>query len=340
MNFLELAWYKKSRWLILLWLVSVVFQLLAGLRRRQQERNRRPPSRQIAVVIIGNIAVGGTGKTPLLATLANQLRANGLTPGIISRGYGGKSASYPLLVATNCKVAECGDEALLLVEKTGCPLVIDPDRVAALEHLLAKSDVDVVLSDDGLQHYRLARQLEVCVIDGQRLFGNGMCLPAGPLREPISRLKQVDFVVVNGADSAPLDNLSGAIPMRIEPKFLINLVTGEKRPFGGAPFNIGNTLQAVSAIGNPQRFYDLLEKLPYPMQPFSFPDHHLFTDEDFQSRGIDEHQPVVMTEKDAVKCRSFARNNYWYLSTELVLPAEFLNDFVSKIKVLAKDSSS
>ncbi|MDP6653915.1 MAG: tetraacyldisaccharide 4'-kinase, partial [Gammaproteobacteria bacterium] len=228
----------------MLWPVAALFQLLAALRRRQQERNRRPPARQIAVVIIGNIAVGGTGKTPLLITLANQLQANGLTPGIISRGYGGNSASYPLLVATDSKVAECGDEALLLVEKTGCPLVIDPDRVAALEHLIAKSNVDVVLSDDGLQHYRLARQLEVCVVDGQRLFGNGMCLPAGPLREPISRLQQVDFIVVNGADLALPDNLSRAIPMRLEPKYLINLATGEKRPFSGAPFNIGSMLQA------------------------------------------------------------------------------------------------
>ncbi|MDP6535657.1 MAG: tetraacyldisaccharide 4'-kinase [Gammaproteobacteria bacterium] len=324
----------------MLWPIAVLFQLLAKLRRGQQERNRRPPSRQIPVVIIGNIAVGGTGKTPLLIALANQLQESGLTPGIISRGYGGNSASYPLLVNTDCKVVECGDEALMLAEKTGCPLVIDPDRVAALEHLLVKTEVDVVLSDDGLQHYRLARQLEVCVVDGQRLFGNGMCLPAGPLREPISRLEQVDFIVVNAVDSALPDSLRLAVPMGLEPKYLINLATDEKRPFSGAPFNMGNVLQAVSAIGNPQRFYDLLEKLPYQMQPFSFPDHHLFSEEDFMSRGIDEHQPVVMTEKDAVKCRSFARNNYWYLSTELVLPAEFLNDFVSKVKVLAKDGSS
>ena len=336
MRFLESAWYRKAGWLILLWPVAMLYRVLASFRRKSQEAGRRPPGDKMPIVVIGNISVGGTGKTPLIIGLATHLIGQGFKPGIISRGYGGKSDTYPLAVTADSSVAQCGDEAILLAAKTEAPVVIAPDRVAALNHLVAKEDVNVIFSDDGLQHYRLPRDIEICVVDGQRLFGNGFCLPAGPLREPISRLEETDYVVVNGLVAERPDSLSAAIQMELLPKYLVNLATEEKRPFGGAPFNMGSTVQAVSALGNPERFYTLLQKLPYPLQKFSFPDHYLFTAEDFSQHPLDEHQPVVMTEKDAVKCRGFARNNYWYLSTELSLPPAFLDEFTARVRKLTE----
>jgi len=192
--------------------------------------------------------------------------------------------------------------------------------------------VDVVLSDDGLQHYNLYRDLEIVVVDGQRLFSNGFCLPAGPLRESMNRLKEAQHIVVNGEPAREIPQLAGASKMQLEPRSLVNMVSGEKRPFAGAPFNMGNRLQAVSALGNPQRFYALLERLPYQVEMFSFPDHHRFTAEDFEQEGIDMHQPVVMTEKDAVKCRQFAKNNFWYLSVEVNLESQFFERLTEDIR--------
>ncbi|MDD9957785.1 MAG: tetraacyldisaccharide 4'-kinase [Gammaproteobacteria bacterium] len=321
MSFLEQAWYKKAGWLILLWPLGTLVQLLAAIRRALQSVPIRPDKVSVPVVVIGNIAVGGTGKTPLVIALINYLKQQGYKPGVISRGYGGKGASYPMLIDAIASPRIAGDEAVLIARQCDCPVVIDPDRNSALQYLASKAPVDVVLSDDGLQHYKLYRDIEIAVIDGQRMFGNGFCLPAGPLREPVKRLDSVDFVVINGANaSAELRNF---IPVKMEPKFLINMLTNEKRPFSGAPFKMGNTLQAVSGIGNPQRFYDSLAKLPYPIKQYSFPDHHPFTVEDFDQAAIDEHHPVVMTEKDAVKCVDFAKAIYGIYSLRWNCPRSF-----------------
>ncbi|GJM12135.1 MAG: tetraacyldisaccharide 4'-kinase [Pseudohongiella sp.] len=332
MSFLERAWHEKAGWLILLWPVSVLFQALTKIRRSLQQPSSRPSNITVPVVVIGNISLGGTGKTPLLITLAQQLQKQGFKPGIISRGYGGEAPSYPLAVDGDSDVRQSGDEAFLIAERTGCPVYVAPDRSAALDALLANEDVDVVLSDDGLQHYRLYRDIEIVVVDGQRLFSNGLCLPAGPLRESTSRLKQVQHIVVNGEPAKEITELSAASTMDLEPRMLVNLLSGEKRPFAGAPFNMGNTVQAVSALGNPQRFYDLLGRLPYQIEIFSFPDHHNFTVDDFEQQGIDAHQPVVMTEKDAVKCRQFAKNNFWYLSVEVSLESQFVERLIADIR--------
>ncbi len=330
MSFLEQAWYKKAGWLIVLWPLSIVFQLLARIRRFFQIVSTRPAKVTVPVIVIGNIAVGGTGKTPLVIALARHLNQEDFKLGIISRGYGGKGASYPMLVDESTSPSIAGDEAVLIASQCDCPVVIDPDRNSALEYLLGEAQVDVVLSDDGLQHYKLYRDIEIAVIDGQRMFGNGFCLPAGPLREPVKRLGTVDFVMVNGAQEPAV--LSNSTVISMEPKFLVNMITNEKRPFSGAPFNMGNTLQAVCGIGNPRRFFDSLKNLPYPIKEFSFPDHHVFTPEDFDKAEIDEHHPVVMTEKDAIKCVDFARNNFWYLQAEIELPDKFLNEFTKKLK--------
>ena len=310
----------------------MIYRLVVVLFRKKHQSNNKLQKLAVPVIVIGNIAVGGTGKTPLLIALANILRNKGINPGIISRGYGGKATAYPLEVSSETNVAECGDEAILLEEKTRCPVVVAPDRKKALKSLIASHTVDVVLSDDGMQHYPLSRNLEICVIDGKRLLANGFCFPAGPLREPIKRLTEVDFIIINGKTSELSGMLQSAIEMIVEPKFLVNLLTKEKRPFSGAPFNMGSIVQAVSAIGNPQRFYDLLDELPYRVKQYSFPDHFLYTEEDFLSMDLDHHQPIVMTEKDAVKCRGFAQSNYWYLLTEVSLPRSFTDEFVTQVE--------
>ena len=339
MSFLEKAWYGKAGWLILLWPLSLLFRLLVAVRRKLQEIKTAPDHHKVPLIVIGNISAGGTGKTPLLITLANQLKQKGFKPGIISRGYGGVGAVYPLSVDENSEVNEAGDEAVLMAEKTGCPVVVAPDRNLALQELLKNKAIDVVLSDDGLQHYKMFRDIEIVVVDGQRLFGNGFCFPAGPLREPVSRLQEADHIIVNQVAEnedaiRAIAALNNASTMKLEPRHLINLCSGEKRLYEGAPFNMGNRLQAVSALGNPQRFYDLLQRLPYQLETFTFPDHHRFTADDLEARGIDEHQPVVMTEKDAVKCRSFAQANYWYLTVDVRLDEKFIETLVDQIRKL------
>lgn len=332
MSFLEKAWHERAGWLILLWPVSVLFQALSKIRRWLQQPKRRPADHTAPLIVVGNISLGGTGKTPLLITLCEELQMQGFKPGIISRGYGGAAPSYPLSVDGDSDVRHSGDEAFLIAEKTGCPVYVDPDRSAALQALLCNEDVDVVLSDDGLQHYKLYRDLEIVVVDGERLFSNGFCMPAGPLRESVSRLNEVQYIVVNGEPAREIPQLKSASTMQLQPRSLVNLVSGEKRPFAGAPFNMGNKLQAVSALGNPQRFYSLLERLPYQVETFSFPDHHNFTAADFEEQGIDEHQPVVMTEKDAVKCRQFAKSNFWYLSVEVNIESQFVERLIADIR--------
>jgi tetraacyldisaccharide 4'-kinase len=337
MSFLERAWHERAGWLILLWPVSVLFQALTAIRRAAQQSKQRPAYLTAPLIVIGNISLGGTGKTPLLITLSQELQKQGFKPGIISRGYGGDAPSYPFAVNIDSDVSQSGDEAFLIAEKTGCPVYVDPDRSAALQALLLHEDVDVVLSDDGLQHYNLYRDLEIVVVDGQRLFSNGFCLPAGPLRESMNRLKEAQHIVVNGEPAREIPQLAGASKMQLEPRSFVNMVSGEKRPFAGAPFNMGNRLQAVSALGNPQRFYALLERLPYQVEMFSFPDHHRFTADDFEQEGIDMHQPVVMTEKDAVKCRQFAKNNFWYLSVEVNLESQLferLTEDIRRVRIL------
>lgn len=331
MRFLERAWYSNAGWLILLWPLSLIFQMLVSIRRKIQQRAVRPATHKVPVVIIGNISVGGTGKTPLLIELVRYCKLKGMSPGIVSRGYGAATLEFPMQVHADTDVIQCGDEALLIHRSTDCPVVIDPDREHALRYLLEHNTVDVVFSDDGLQHYKLYRDIEIAVIDGQRLFGNGFCLPAGPLRERAGRLQTVDFIVVNGAPAKSLAALEHASVMRVEPRFLVNLKSGERRPLAGAPFSMGNVVQAVAAIGNPERFFVALEALPYRIERFAFADHHSFSESDFDSGKLDPQQPIVMTEKDAIKCQAFARPNFWALTVAVALEDTFLEALARRI---------
>ena len=359
MTFIERAWYHKAKWLYALWPLHWLFTTLAA--RRRKLLSAKAENWPVPVVVVGNISVGGTGKTPLLIALVAHLQSQGLNPGVVSRGYGSKSEGFPLNVKADTAVEESGDEALLIARHCGCPVVIDPDRVAAITYLLDQHSVDVVLCDDGLQHYAMARDIELIVVDGERQFGNEFCLPAGPLREPLSRLGEADLVIVNGkkaaaakvrptllsngvswsssvakqSSSQPLQEKRAAVcrdpaqgfTMTIEPDCFINVVSGERRPYGGAPFKIGSCLQAVSGLGNPERFYSVLDELPHKVSRYSFRDHHWFKKEDFDALGLDDIQPIVMTEKDAVKVEDFARSNFWYLSIRCILSESLLAAF-------------
>jgi tetraacyldisaccharide 4'-kinase len=274
----------------------------------------------VPVIIVGNITVGGTGKTPLVIALARFLLEQGYKPGIVSRGYGGKAAHYPLAVTPTSSVMETGDEAILLARNTPCPVIVDPCRVRAVTALLEKTDCNIVISDDGLQHYALARDIEIVVIDGERRFGNSFCLPAGPLREALTRLHKVDFKVTNGMAR------SGEYAMKLRHSIFRQVSAPQCSQDVTALQN--KTLHAVAGIGNPTRFFNLLRSLGLSIIEHAFPDHYLFKQADFPHDAAF----IIMTEKDAVKCEAFADERYWYLPVEAELEALFWQNFYNKIK--------
>lgn len=265
-------------------------------------RSRRPTARfSVPVVVVGNITVGGTGKTPLVAWLAEWLARAGYRPGIVLRGYGGRSRSWPQCVAADTDPLAVGDEAVLLARR-GWPVVAGPDRVLAVETLLHRFSCDIVLSDDGLQHYRLARDLEICVI-GRNRFGNGYCLPAGPLREPLSRLERVDARVTQGRAQP------GEWRMRMRADGFFCVADPSARRMAADFANA--KLCAVAGIGDPGGFFGTLKELGLDVESRSFADHHRFRARDFGFLGPQD--AVVMTEKDAVKCAPFADRRFWFL---------------------------
>jgi tetraacyldisaccharide 4'-kinase len=279
----------------------------------------------VPIIVVGNITVGGTGKTPMILWLIEHCRARGLKVGVVSRGYGARPPQIPWRVRAEQSAAEAGDEPLMIVRRSGVPLMIDPDRSSAVRALLAEEPLDLILCDDGLQHYRLARDLELVLIDAARGLGNGHCLPAGPLREPAERLAEVDAVLHNGAPSDP----PGAFSFVLRPSALINLASGERRDV--AHFPTGQSLHALAGIGNPQRFFTTLEALNWRPIPHPFPDHAAYTAE--QLRFTPE-LPLVMTEKDAVKCRSFAAPDWWYLAVEAQPSPAFVAWFDAQLERL------
>jgi tetraacyldisaccharide 4'-kinase len=276
------------------------------------------------VVVVGNITVGGSGKTPLVVALAEALGAAGLRVGILSRGYGGRPGKLPLAVAADSDPARCGDEPLLLALRTGCPVYVHPDRVAAAHRLLAAAAVDVLLADDGLQHYRLARDLELAVIDARFRLGNAWPLPAGPLREPVGRLAAVDYVVCNGTPAA-----AGEVPMRLVGELALPLRGGAARTLESF---CGQVVHAVAAIGDPERFFSYLRARGLQLESHPFPDHHRYTPGELQ---FSERAPILMTEKDAVKCRPWAGPDTWYVPVSAELPESLIRGLLSRLPVIA-----
>lgn len=302
------AWYQGHPALLLLrpleWLYRAVVQ-----RKRQRFLAGLSPSYRapVPVIVVGNITVGGTGKTPLILYLIEHCRARGLRVGVVSRGYGAQPPSVPWRVTAEQSARDAGDEPLLLVQRSGVALMIDPDRARAVQALLSAEPLDLILCDDGLQHYRLARDLELVLIDAVRGLGNGRCLPAGPLREPQARLQSVDAVLFNGASA---DSAEG-FGFTLQPTALVNVASGELQPLD--LFAPGQAVHAVAGIGNPQRFFRTLEALNWRPIAHAFADHAIYS---AAALDFSPSLPLLMTEKDAVKCRAFAQPDWWYLAVD------------------------
>jgi len=317
------AWYNGHPALVLLRPLECLYRRVVNRKRArflagQGDIYKAP----VPVVVVGNITVGGTGKTPLILWMIDHCRARGLRVGVVSRGYGSKPPSLPWRVLPQQPAEHAGDEPLLIVNRTGVPLMIDPDRSQAVRALLAEEPLDLILSDDGLQHYRLNRDLELVLIDALRGLGNRRCLPAGPLREPVERLRSVDALLYNGASADREDGFG----FQLKPSALVNLVTGERRPVDH--FSRGQQVHAVAGIGNPQRFFNTLEGLHWRPVPHAFADHAVFS---AQALSFTPALPLVMTEKDAVKCASFAAPDWWYLTVEAVPSPAFVSWFDSQL---------
>jgi len=328
MRLFEYFWYRIRPVHLVLIPLSLLFAAVAAIRRRayglgwlRSERLRVP------VIVIGNISVGGTGKTPVVLWLVELLRANGYQPGIITRGYGGSEQLQEIGVDTDPQQA--GDEPLLLARRSKVPVFAGRNRPAAARALLgAHPQCNVIVSDDGLQHYALARDIEIAVVDGERKFGNGWLLPAGPLREPVSRLESVHAVVVNG-DEELADVPAPRYSMRMTGAVFRNL-RDEEVHATAADFK-DRSLHAVAGIGNPGRFFAHLERLSLVFARHRFPDHFAFSADDLAFAGEDT---VLMTEKDAVKCVAFAKAGWWYLPVDADIDPALAQMILAKLRTL------
>ena len=326
-DWLQRQWRGTTPWHVLLIPLSWLFASLSALRRALYRINLIPQQHlAVPVIVIGNISVGGTGKTPLVIWLTQQLTAQGWQPGIISRGYGG-DATTPQAVTAQSDAHTVGDEPRLLAQRVTCPIWIGRDRPAAARALLATHpEVNIIISDDGLQHYALARDVEIVVIDSARGFGNARLLPAGPLRESRSRLQLVDAVVINQTNglhpSVPV--LSHPYTMQLAGSSFTNLHHPEQNTtaanFGSQP------VHAVAGIGHPQRLFDQLTAMGMQVIPHAFADHYQYQPSDLNFPGI-----IIMTEKDAVKCQAFATEQMWVWPVQAQLSPDLLPHILAKL---------
>lgn len=330
---LENEWQRLGGGALILLPVAILFKAASAVRRRLYASRLLPSWRApVPVIVVGNITVGGTGKTPLVLEILEILRKRGWTPGVVARGYGRvpRGEQDPLgVVRVFPDVAtpeHFGDEPVLIARRSRVPVYISPNRPAAARALLAAHpEVNVLVSDDGLQHYALARDIEFAVVDGERLFGNGLPLPAGPLREPVARLQGVDAVVVNGGGMPDQIPAARRFAMHLGRESFVSLANGEERSPGEfAPALRGRSVAAVAGIGNPERFFEHLARLGINARGRAFDDHHAFQPSELKLPGA---EIVLMTEKDAVKCRAFADARMWFMRVEAILPSDF-DDFL------------
>ncbi|MEN8178376.1 MAG: tetraacyldisaccharide 4'-kinase [Pseudomonadota bacterium] len=320
MNRIEQIWNGWGLFTLLLLPLSALYCLLVAVRRRLYRLGLLNSGKLPApVIVVGNISVGGTGKTPVVVWLARWLLEKGFSPGIVTRGYGGESAHWPRQVTADTQASQVGDEAVLLYRRTSCPVYAGPDRFKTGQRLLAEQDCNIIISDDGLQHYALSRDLELAVIDGERRFGNGLCLPAGPLREQKSRLHKVDLILTNGTAQ------EGEQPFQVSGTqvLAVNDSGGEPQPLSSFA---GKHVEAVAGIGNPERFFSMLESIGVKISRHVFPDHHPFSPNDLASFA---GNTVLMTEKDAVKCEAFAANDVWFVPAD----AHFNENFTNQLEL-------
>ncbi|EDU9243483.1 tetraacyldisaccharide 4'-kinase [Salmonella enterica] len=317
---------ESPLWRLLLpfsWLYGLVSGAIRLSYKLGLKRAWRAP---VPVVVVGNLTAGGNGKTPVVIWLVEQLQRRGVRVGVVSRGYGGKAVAYPLLLTPETTTAEAGDEPVLIYQRTGAPVAVAPERAAAVKAILAAHNVQIIITDDGLQHYRLARDIEIVVIDGVRRFGNGWWLPAGPMRERASRLKTVDAAIVNGGVAR-----AGEIPMQLAPGLAVNLRTGARCDVAQL-----SNIVAMAGIGHPPRFFATLESCgAHPQKCVPLADHQMLAPADVQAL-VGEGQTLVMTEKDAVKCRAFAEDNWWFLPVDARLSGEKPDKLLEHISSLVR----
>jgi tetraacyldisaccharide 4'-kinase len=307
MNLIEKSWYKKFGFSWLFLPLSAIFLLVVKYRFKRY-RKRQSNDEQPKVIVVGNITVGGTGKTPFTLFLVEYLSQKGLKVGVISRGYGGETQHQPLLVDETVSASISGDEPKLIALRTGVPVAVCPNRNDSLQYLKKHYQLDVIIADDGLQHYAMARLIELCIVDAKRAFGNRLVLPAGPLREPVSRLRSVDLTIYNGGtDNNSYQLISDGI-YQVQNNVLAS--------------DFAHDVTLVSAIGNPSRFEQSVRDLALRVKSHKiFSDHHNFSQADFDSLS----GPILMTEKDAVKCQSFAKDNWYYLKVSAKPSASLYN---------------
>ncbi|CAH0533760.1 Tetraacyldisaccharide 4'-kinase [Vibrio stylophorae] len=312
---IEKLWFQ-SHWLgIVLWPLlrplSALYGWIVRKKRRtfleHPEQSYRAPC---PVIVVGNLTAGGNGKTPVVIWLVEALQQQGLSVGVVSRGYGGKAPHYPYLVDAQTATAIAGDEPVLIAKRTGASVAVAPKRSQAIEAILAQQPVDVIITDDGLQHYAMARDIELVVVDGMRRFGNGHYMPQGPMRESEARLSSVDYVICNGGQAMP-----GEYAMQLAPQAMINVKTGER-------VTIANFLAqhrqavAMAGIGHPPRFFNTLKQLGFSLLScHPFVDHQSVSPETLNGL-VDEQTPLLMTEKDAVKYQECSQANWWYLAVD------------------------
>ncbi len=325
---LNKSWYQsKATWTLLLWPLELLFRLIACINKSKQSKGQwQAPC---PLIIVGNISVGGTGKSPLTIALIEYYSAQGFKVGVVSRGYGAKREVFPYQVRANDSPSQAADEPLMIVQRTGVNLVIDPNRVRACQYLLANNECDLIISDDGLQHYKMARDIEIAVVDASRGLGNGHCLPVGPLREPASRLNSVDFVIKNGEGhfKAPHSmHLAVTGWYRVKDNQFFSL-----QQFNAQVLKPSAGVHAIAGIGNPARFFSSLEAMSIDAKPHVFADHYQYSADDF---CFAEDDIICMTEKDAVKCKAFAPDNSYYLKVSAELDQRFIDSLSAKINTV------
>ena len=333
---IEILWFKNhwARYILwpLLWPLSLVFGWVVRIRRSQYKSGGKPSYKApIPVIVVGNITAGGNGKTPVVIWLVEQLKQMGLSPGVVSRGYSARAPAYPLVVKSDTPTEHCGDEPKLIYARTSAHVAVSPTRAEAVQALLPLG-VDIIITDDGLQHYALERDLEIIVIDGSRRFGNESLIPLGPLREPLGRLKEVDVIINNGGKARVGEQLMSLVPQNV-----VNLKTGEQRVVS----SLSHDAVAMAGIGHPQRFFNMLESLGIEtVYEKGFADHKAFERSELEQLAK-KGEYLLMTEKDAVKCMQYASDKWWYLPVSAQFSDQDASFILDKIKeVVAKYGSS
>lgn len=319
------SWYGQFKWTYVFWPLMLLYRYIVTKKRRDFIKTRSQSQSQIPVVIVGNITVGGTGKTPIVQSLVRFLQLNGYKPGIITRGYGGDLKAFPHEIKPTDTSSLVGDEPYMLSHTLNVPVVVDPKRINAL-NAISKMNVDVVISDDGMQHYELPRDIELCVLDGERGLGNEYMLPVGPLREPIDRLDAVDFILKSGKELT-----QGAFV--IAPVAWVNVKSGMRVSLES--FTPPSPCTAIAGIGNPDKFFNTLNDLGVQCKAVAFPDHCAYSEEDFRNLS----GCILMTEKDAVKIKPFASEDMWFLEVTAKLTDSFFHEFMKKLNSIKFEKS-